>query len=495
MYKFIYATTKELKGIVIKKQNSEIKILENVSIPLEEGAFINGKITKKEEFVDALELLKVSSDSFKKNVIFLLDNSSIVFKKVELPTKYKTKDLYNLSELEFADITDSSKEQVYYTSVINSKHKKFGLCTAIERSILSNIQECFQEAAIKLMKVDLLPLVIINYLQNTDMITNKNYVLSILEDNFVTSFIFEDSDFSFVSRARILAEPGEPDFINELYRNLNSLLEFNLIEHNNQIEEIFYFGISEMEYHSLKEMLNNNLPFNILNLNVSLFSEDMDKDSIPCVVLLYDEYGENTLLQLIENKESLRMKKRRQRIVVESILAGCVLLFTTYGGLKMYEVKLNKEIENIKQQLQSEEHVKAYANAFIYQNVNTTLLERQSNFNSFEEYCNSVDTDVDYYNKIIHVLNKYKIEIISLQCNPAVYTLTGNCNNENIPSQVASELHALKTFYKVSYTNRSAQNGKVTFSMDIIAKRQEEKTETTTQKIQESKETEVNGRE
>jgi Tfp pilus assembly PilM family ATPase len=139
--KFVYATTKELKGIVVKKQNTEIKILENISIPLDEGVFINGKVTKKDEFINSLELLKVSSQSFQNNIIFILDNSSIIFKKVEIPSKFNSKDLNNLAQLEFADLQDNNaREMIYSTSVVNSQHGKFGLCTAVERNLILEIR-------------------------------------------------------------------------------------------------------------------------------------------------------------------------------------------------------------------------------------------------------------------------------------------------------------------------------------------------------------------
>lgn len=466
--KFVYATTKELKGIVVKKQNTEIKILENISIPLDEGVFINGKVTKKDEFINSLELLKVSSQSFQNNIIFILDNSSIIFKKVEIPSKFNSKDLNNLAQLEFADLQDNNaREMIYSTSVVNSQHGKFGLCTAVERNLILEIKECFETANIKLSKIELLPLIIINYFQNSDFFDQKNFLLSILEDNFVTSFIFKNGDFSFVSRVRLLSEKGDYNFITDLYQSLSSLLNFYNSEHEESIE-IYYYGIDNNEYEALHSMLDTSIPFNILALNMSLVDENLDKASIPCATLLYEHYPNPSLLALSENKEDAKRKKMRHQILLLTGLVGVLAGVCVYGGMSAYNRTITKQIDAIKNEIESEEYLNEYNNAFIYQNTNTNLLSRRNNFSSFEETCNAANTNIETYNQIALVMLNNKATIDSIACSGDTFTLSGISEKEDAAIDIADDFNELGLFATIDYQKRVFNGDKTTFAITLV---------------------------
>lgn len=230
--------------------------------PLEEGAMINGVITDDVPILDILKEMKANGIS---SCRLLIDSGQILTKNVDVPI-LKKKELLQITKDELSAIEGSYEDLVYDYSVLRSKYEDEGkkggeiLCCAIERKLLSTYIELFDNAGITLKSIDISVNALQKLTKELSDLTNKTYVVSIIDGNNVSSYLFENNYYTFSNRTRLFSERGTYEFIMEMNSNISQLIQFSKSKHSPYTIETAYFcGLDDEEEEKVFMNIKDNL--------------------------------------------------------------------------------------------------------------------------------------------------------------------------------------------------------------------------------------------
>lgn len=229
--------------------------------PLAEGAMINGVIT---DDTPILEILKEMRSNGITTGRLLIDSGQILTKNVDVPI-LKKKELLQITRDELSDIEGSYEDLVYDYCVLRPKYedgRKGGeiLCCAIERKLLASYIELFENAEITLKGID----ISVNALQKltnelVDM-ADKTYVISVIDGNNVSSYLFENNHYTFSNRTRLFSDRGTYEFIMEMNSNISQLIQFSKSKRSQYTIETAYFcGLDDEEEQKVFKNIRENL--------------------------------------------------------------------------------------------------------------------------------------------------------------------------------------------------------------------------------------------
>ena len=229
--------------------------------PLAEGAMINGVIT---DDTPILVILKEMRSNGITTARLLIDSGQILTKNVDVPI-LKKKELLQITRDELSDIEGSYEDLVYDYCVLRPKYedgKKGGviLCCAIERKLLASYIELFENAEITLKGID----ISVNALQKltnelVDM-ADKTYVISVIDGNNVSSYLFENNHYTFSNRTRLFSDRGTYEFIMEMNSNISQLIQFSKSKRSQYTIETAYFcGLDDEEEQKVFKNIRENL--------------------------------------------------------------------------------------------------------------------------------------------------------------------------------------------------------------------------------------------
>lgn len=249
-----------IKGSCDKSDMIKVDDFKNYS--LLEGAMINGVITDEQAVKDVLEQIKQEGVNTARLV---LDSGQIIVKNLTVPF-LKKKEILEVVKDELASVDQNHEDLVYDYSVLQDKFEdeQTGgeiLCCGIERKLLSSYIDLFDNVGIKLKSVD----VSVNALQKLTQelvdFEHKTYIISVIDGNNLSSYLFEDNHYTFSNRTRLFSERGTEAFTLEMNSNISQLLQFNKAKRSPYTIECTYFcGLRDdeepMVFESIKQNLN-----------------------------------------------------------------------------------------------------------------------------------------------------------------------------------------------------------------------------------------------
>lgn len=222
--------------------NDMIRVDDFMSIPIEEGAMINGVITDDQSLKEHLEEIKSQHNINECNLV--IDSGQILTKNAVVPIMNK-KQLLQFVQDELASIDASSTDLVYDYSVLKAKIEGTNtgeiLCCGVERRLIESYIELFESVGIKLNIVDVSINAVNKLTQELPELEDKTYIISILDGNNVSSFLFEKNKYVFSNHARLFSERGSDAFNIEMSGNISQLIQFNKAQHSEHAIEIAYF--------------------------------------------------------------------------------------------------------------------------------------------------------------------------------------------------------------------------------------------------------------
>lgn len=244
------------------EKNDMIKIYDFESYEIGEGAMINGVITDETMIKDTLQEIKDSGVSEAKLVI---DSGQIIVKNVNVPFMSK-KELKKVTKDELADIDGSYQDLIYDYSVLRpyyeEEDKKGGeiLCCAVERKLISSYVELFESCGIKLKSIDISVNALHKLTQELADLEDMTYIVSIVDGNNVSSFLFEKNHYTFSNRTRLFSERKTDAFISEMVSNISQLIQFNKSKQSPySISTAFFCGLDDDEEDLVFQSVSENL--------------------------------------------------------------------------------------------------------------------------------------------------------------------------------------------------------------------------------------------
>lgn len=239
----------------------KLRIQTNEEYELPTGTMINGVITDDDSLKEALVKLKATGIN---EVTVLIDSGKII-QKTEMIPKMKEKEIQPLCKLELSELTGENPDMVYdYRITRESIPDKEGMevmFVGIETSMIENYINVYKAAGININCIDISVNAITKLCSICPELSEKNFILAIIDENDVTSYMFVDGQVIMNTRTRIFATKGTPEFVSELSTKINQLKQFKTEDKKTvELDEIFICGLDGYEdeknvYANLEEYL------------------------------------------------------------------------------------------------------------------------------------------------------------------------------------------------------------------------------------------------
>lgn len=265
----IFISSHEVQVINGSCNKSDVlKIHDYEDFLLEDGAMINGVIIDE---TPILEILKKIRGKGVSSCVLVIDSGQIITKNLDVPM-VSPKELITITKNELADIDISYDDLVYDYCVLRNKYdnedKQGGeiLCCALERKLLGSYIELFANADIKLKTIDISINALHKLTQEVAELKDKTYIVSVLDSNNVSSFLFEKNHYTFSNRTRLFSKRGTPEFITEMNSNISQLIQFSKSKQcPYTIETAFFCGLQKEETQIFEKIKDN------LGINAEVF--------------------------------------------------------------------------------------------------------------------------------------------------------------------------------------------------------------------------------
>lgn len=241
-------------------KNDMIKIDDYKEYELDEGCMINGVITDEQPVREILETIKGNGVN---SAILVIDSGQIIVKNMNIPILNK-KEIIKIVRDELASVDQSYEDLIYDYSVLRKDYEDQPggeiLCCGLERKLLASYVDLFASVGIKLTAVDISVNALQKLTQELPDLEHKTYIVSILDGNNVSSYLFEDNHYTFSNRSRLFSDRGTNAFITEMNSNISQLIQFNKSKRSLYTIEVAYFcGLEDGEEPMVFENIRRNL--------------------------------------------------------------------------------------------------------------------------------------------------------------------------------------------------------------------------------------------
>ncbi|MFI3115379.1 MAG: hypothetical protein R3Y12_04470 [Clostridia bacterium] len=213
-------------------------------IELEVGTILNGVIVKEAEILN--KLASIDKSAWKKPVTLVIDSSNLTIKKIETPP-IPQKHLNSVVRGEI-DVLNEDNYLFDYSLIFSSKKDGNLLVgSAVQKEFIEKYIDLFKKAKIKLASIDVAVNGIVKYVCKSPTLSRESFILNIISsNNMMLSLMFENGQFSTISRNRLIQESDTEAYITELFSKLTSMLQYNSSKSSEyQIRTSYYVGLSQ----------------------------------------------------------------------------------------------------------------------------------------------------------------------------------------------------------------------------------------------------------
>lgn len=244
-------------------RNDMIKVDDYKQYELTEGCMINGIITDDQPIKEILDTIKGNGVNSCRLVI---DSGQIIVKNMNIPI-LKGKEIIKIVQDELTSVEQGNEEMIYDYSVLRKNYEDQPggeiLCCSLEKKLLTSYIDLFSSAGIKLTTVDISVNALMKLTQELPDLEHQTYIVSILDGNNVSSYLFEDNHYTFSNRSRLFSERGTNAFITEMSSNISQLIQFNKSKRSlYTIETAYFCGLEDEEepiiFDNIRRSLNIN---------------------------------------------------------------------------------------------------------------------------------------------------------------------------------------------------------------------------------------------
>ncbi|MEG0470187.1 MAG: pilus assembly protein PilM, partial [Longicatena sp.] len=196
----VYISTNKIQLVQGSSDNSDMIRINNFQeLPLVEGTMINGVITDEGQILESLNALK---EQGVKHCRIVIDSGQILVKNVDVPA-LKKNELLQVVKNELSNLEEGYDDLIYDYSVLREEYKEVDksggeiLCCAVERKLISNYLEVFENVGIKIDSVDISVNTLHKLTNELIDFEDKTYIVSVVDSNNVSSYLFEKNHYTF----------------------------------------------------------------------------------------------------------------------------------------------------------------------------------------------------------------------------------------------------------------------------------------------------------
>lgn len=234
-----------LNGKLTRK--GELKIRYQKEIKLQEGSVLNGVVIHREE---VLEQLKIHKKKLRQATL-VLNSSHIIIRKMNLPLLGE-KDTLEVVKKEFA-LLEKDEDFVYDFTKSRKGRRQTIIACGVPKQFVETYIQLFKEAGIKLKRIDSGLNSLIQAIETSRTFQDKSFVFNLLEKNMLIALLFENNQYTFSNKNRLLQEPDSKGYITEIFSALSSINQFHKAQKSeHKIEKSYYIGLNEQQLEDLQ---------------------------------------------------------------------------------------------------------------------------------------------------------------------------------------------------------------------------------------------------
>lgn len=261
----VYISNAKIQVVIGSRSGKKLTVKKTVSADVAEGSILGGVITDetalKNQLVDMWRTYKLPKSGLK----LVVESSSINIKTANVPNV--SNNAY-MAKLLAETLPDPNGEEVVYD------YKTLGpapdgmisvLGCMTERSFVQSYIDLFNSAKLKLESIDLAVCGQIRMSQFCKTLSDRTYVLVVIDKNTVSEFLFTNGKYRFSNRTRIIYNRNTPEMGDEIAKMISSLVQFNKSERSGaEITDVYFCGFSTEEINTAALMLDSTMNFEML---------------------------------------------------------------------------------------------------------------------------------------------------------------------------------------------------------------------------------------
>lgn len=261
----VYISNAKIQVVIGSRSGKKLTVKKTVSADVAEGSILGGVITDetalKNQLIDMWRTYKLPKSGLK----LVVESSSINIKTANVPNV--SNNAY-MAKLLAETLPDPNGEEVVYD------YKTLGpapdgmisvLGCMTERSFVQSYIDLFNSAKLKLESIDLAVCGQIRMSQFCKTLSDRTYVLVVIDKNTVSEFLFTNGKYRFSNRTRIIYNRNTPEMGDEIAKMISSLVQFNKSERSGaEITDVYFCGFSNEEINTAALMLDSTMNFEML---------------------------------------------------------------------------------------------------------------------------------------------------------------------------------------------------------------------------------------
>jgi HAMP domain-containing protein len=264
---------------------------------------------------------------------------------------------YQVIRDEFAEISTDAENLIcnHFPLGFNEDGSKQILACAVERSHADTYLAIMKAAGIELNKVHLAEHSVLHYFDSKPEFSAKPFVLSIVDDDILTSMIFQKGICVFQSRTRLYGD-DRATLVQNTLDGLSGIIQFNKSQNFDEFSHCFYLGLSDSDLDLVR--MNTAYP-EIYFSNLELFKGVKGAEILPpnahiayLNTLIPD--NETDLLQGIALSEKIKKRNKPKKVWIP-VLAGLVaVLVCVIAVLWFMSARVTRDVRELTDYMNSQ---------------------------------------------------------------------------------------------------------------------------------------------
>ena len=202
----VYISNESIQIAVGQRRGKQLVVKQVVTEPVAEGSIINGVITDASALMGQLSNMRKEYGLPSRGLKLLIDSSSVSTKLVTLPNLSKQEYMLKLLRDSFPEDSEAVFDYKPLRPAPDGGVTVLGCMT--ERAFVESYIELFAGAGLRLSAIDIALDAVIRLTQFCRGLCERTFILSLIDRNTVSLFLFTDGQYRFSSRQRVIAARG-----------------------------------------------------------------------------------------------------------------------------------------------------------------------------------------------------------------------------------------------------------------------------------------------
>lgn len=441
-----------------------------------QGAYLNGTIVNRDALVEMLKNLWDTNHLPKKQVYLVLNSNQISARVLEMPyMKERETIAYITRELAGLDrITDPIYG--YFRMVKVAKMQKV-FAMAAPRDYIRQFVDVFKEIGVALNGVESVKGAMVRLCQRMPQLQDKTGVVQFLDGTNLTNVLMVNGQFQSFNEKRLFNEPGQPQYIMEVARAINEMLQFAKAQSIEQdITHTFVSGMSAEDFpfyeEGVQRIREDLTSMELTGEGVSFHCpRDAEKNfsyfALP-IGALYSSGDENNMMEQMRYTTEQLAKRRSMMLLLIPSITVIIAFLIIAGVLIGVNVQRKAQLAELQAYNEAPDTIAQAKEYDMLRDRAGVIMEVGDGVTEFllllQEYPKVDSGLVEEIQKCTE--DKIVFEVEGFDSNSGVLSFFTQAEDVEEIHQFVNRLKATELFEKIEYTGYS-QNGDGSYSLKL----------------------------